>query len=273
MRQASSVVRADAPIPVSVLTPGVRAALVVAHPGHELRLHGWLERVRPDVYLLTDGAGSLGTSRVPSTTRVVADAGAAAGGIFGRWTDRDLYAAILDHDHEPFLRLADELAALLVAADVTHVVGDAAEGYNPGHDACRLVIDCAVARTGLAITRWDFSLVGRPDVPAGPGVVARLDLPPADLERKLAIAERYPDLVGEVDHARRTFGVAAFAHECLRRLDDDAPWEPPAGVVPFYEQFGEYQVAAGAYARVLRHREHMRPLAAALAAHVRRPRR
>ncbi len=272
MRPAISVVRADAPAAASVLAPEVRAALVVAHPGHELRLHGWLERVRPDVYVLTDGAGSLGTSRVASTARVISGAGATAGGIFGRWSDRALYAAILDHDHAPFLRLADELAAMLVATDAQHVVGDAAEGYNPGHDACRLVIDCAVARTGLPITRWDFPLVGRPDVAAGPGAIAHLELTPADLDRKMTIAEAYPDLVGEVDHARRTFGVAPFAHECLRRLEDDAPWEPPDGVVPFYEQFGEYQVAVGAYPRVLRHREHMMPLAAALAAHARRPR-
>ena len=271
MRQATgNAVRAESPIAAdAVLAPDARAALVVAHPGHELRLHAWVARVRPEVHVLTDGAGSLGTSRVASTARVLDDAGASAGTIFGRWSDRALYTAILDRDHAPFLRLADELAARLVARDVQHVVGDAAEGYNPGHDACRLVIDCAVARTGRAITRWDYPLVGRPDEPIGPGDVARLALAPADVARKLTIAEGYPDLVGEVDHARRTWGDAAFEHECLRRLDVDAPWAPADGVVPFYEQFGEYQVAAGAYARVLRHREHMMPLAEALAAHAR----
>lgn len=271
MRRATgSVVRAE-PLTAAdaVLAPDARAALVVAHPGHELRLHAWLARVRPAVYVLTDGTGSLGTSRVASTECVLTDTGASAGTIFGRWSDRDLYAAILDRDHAPFLRLADELAARLVASDAEHVVGDAAEGYNPGHDACRLVIDCAVARTGRAITRWDFTLVGRPDEAIGPGEVARLPLAPSDVARKLTVAESYPDLVGEVDHARRTWGDAAFGHECLRRLEDDAPWTPAHGVMPFYEQFGEYQVAAGAYERVLRHAEHMMPLAEALAAHAR----
>lgn len=32
-----------------------RAALVVAHPGHELRVYGWLEQARPRVFVLTDG--------------------------------------------------------------------------------------------------------------------------------------------------------------------------------------------------------------------------
>ena len=34
-----------------------RAALVVAHPGHELRVHGWLEVARPVVCVSTDGSG------------------------------------------------------------------------------------------------------------------------------------------------------------------------------------------------------------------------
>ncbi len=31
------------------------AASVVAHPGHEVRIHGWLERESPHVFILTDG--------------------------------------------------------------------------------------------------------------------------------------------------------------------------------------------------------------------------
>jgi hypothetical protein len=33
------------------------AAVVVTHPGHEVRIHGWLERERSLVFVLTDGAG------------------------------------------------------------------------------------------------------------------------------------------------------------------------------------------------------------------------
>jgi hypothetical protein len=262
MRDATQAVAAAPP---SVLEPAARAALVVAHPGHELRVHGWVERVRPVVYVLTDGSGGFDLPRVDASRAVLADAGAAAGGVFGRLTDRDLYAAVLDGDHALFERIALDLADALVAADVDHVVGDAAEGYNPGHDVCRLVTDCAVALTGRPIARWDFTLVGRPDGPAGPGEAARLTLAPAAAARKLAIAESYPDLAGEVDHALRTFGVEAFATECLRRLETDGAWTPEGDAPCFYEQFGEYQVAAGRYARVLRHGEHMRPLAAALA--------
>nr|MDP9120522.1 hypothetical protein [Acidobacteriota bacterium] len=33
--------------PISAPRPPQRAALVIGHPGHELRVHGWLERARP----------------------------------------------------------------------------------------------------------------------------------------------------------------------------------------------------------------------------------
>src|SRR4051794_29308473 len=56
--------------------PRGRAALVVAHPGHELRVHGWIEAVRPLVHVLTDGSGSSGRSRLESTRRVLGPTGA-----------------------------------------------------------------------------------------------------------------------------------------------------------------------------------------------------
>jgi hypothetical protein len=38
--------------------PDGRAALVIAHPGHELRALHWLRLSRPCVFVLTDGSGS-----------------------------------------------------------------------------------------------------------------------------------------------------------------------------------------------------------------------
>ncbi|MSQ47696.1 MAG: hypothetical protein EXR78_04785 [Deltaproteobacteria bacterium] len=52
------------------------AALVIAHPGHELRLHGWLQHARPWVSVLTDGSGHADHSRLDSTTTLLHDVGA-----------------------------------------------------------------------------------------------------------------------------------------------------------------------------------------------------
>src|SRR5258708_4480290 len=89
--------------------PDSRAALVVGHPGHELLVHGWLEETRPLVFVLTDGSGRSGKSRLASTTRVVEQSGAKAGSIYGRLTDVAAYEAILNHQFDVFARLALEL--------------------------------------------------------------------------------------------------------------------------------------------------------------------
>jgi len=72
-----------------------RAALVVAHPSHELRVHGWLEQTRPYVCVLTDGGGRRGEARLSRTSEVLTRAGAAQGTIYGRLTDLEVYTAIL----------------------------------------------------------------------------------------------------------------------------------------------------------------------------------
>ena len=236
---------------------------MVAHPGHELRIHGWLERCRPRVFVLTDGSGRAGSPRLASTARVLAQAGASLGGIFGRLSDRAIYAAILAGDVRLFRGLVAELAA--ACADLDEIVGDAAEGYNPAHDVCRLLIEAAVTRArrlhGRAPRSFEFPLVGpprRPDAARAGSVELTLD--DRALARKLSAARRYAELDGEVEAALRAGGPEAFRVDVL---DPAAPWAPPARP-PFYEEHGARRVAEGAYARVLRHREHVRPLAHAL---------
>lgn len=171
------------------------AALVVAHPGHELRVHGWLEMARPKVFVLTDGSGPGNLSRLPSTTTVIESAGAGPGEIYGRCTDAALYAALLGHDVALFTGLAGELATALVADRIDCVIGDAAEGYNPTHDVCRLVIDAAArvaARVRNApIATYEFMLMEAPDRPrtGGSGGVC-VELAPAALDRKLSRGRR-----------------------------------------------------------------------------------
>src|ERR1051326_4543446 len=85
--------------------PAGRAALMIGHPGHELRMHGWLESVRPIVFILTDGSGRTGQSRLDSTTQILARAGATPGSIYGRLTDLALYTALLEQDFDLFIGL------------------------------------------------------------------------------------------------------------------------------------------------------------------------
>ena len=42
--------------------------LVIAHPGHELRLYGWIAQTKPLVCILTDGSGSDDQPRLAADT-------------------------------------------------------------------------------------------------------------------------------------------------------------------------------------------------------------
>ena len=145
-----------------------RAALVVAHPSHELRLHGWLEQAKPYVCVLTDGGGRTGEPRLERTTEVLARAGATQGAIYGRLTDLDVYSAILNGDAELFASLVEELAQAFADQQIEYVVGDAAEGYSVAHDICRVMIGAAVElaerRHGHRVENFDFIVVGPPDL-------------------------------------------------------------------------------------------------------------
>src|SRR6185436_19702280 len=140
-----------------------RAALVVAHPSHELRLHGWLEQVKPYVCVLTDGGGRAGEPRLDRTTEVLSRAGARQGTIYGRLADLEVYSAILNGEVELFTELVEELAQAFVNERIEYVVGDAAVGYNVTHDMCRIVIGAAVElaqqQYDHRVENFDFAVV------------------------------------------------------------------------------------------------------------------
>jgi hypothetical protein len=247
---------------------GGLAVLVIAHPGHELRVHGWLERTRPRVLVLTDGSGHTGSSRLDSTARILAGAKATPGPIFGALSDRQAYDALLSGDIGLFAGLARRVSEELVNPEVEMVLGDADEGYNPMHDVCRYVVDAAAALAGRKRPAppgvYDFPLVGPPTPdqfdPARDGrSVVLLD---DEFARKLAATKSYTRLDADVAAALKDYGEDAFRVESLRRID--ATRRPPKAAPPFYETYGERQVAAGHYASALRYREHVQPVEEAL---------
>jgi hypothetical protein len=244
-----------------------RAALIIGHPGHELRVHRWLELARPAVYVLTDGSGHTGRSRLRSTSKVLSAAGATPGTIYGSFSDADLYSAMLSSNRAILSRVVHALADALVCSKVDYVVADALEGFNPSHDLCRYLVNAAVALTNIPLRNFEFLLEGSPS--ACPDHLkadsVRLELTEDDLTRKIAAAKSYPELREETDAALARFGAAAFRTECLRPVRDlhqglDALDQEP----PYYERYGEQQVAAGHYDRVIRYRQHIQPLVQAL---------
>jgi len=252
---------------------GAAAALIVAHPGHEIRLHGWIERVRPLVFVLTDGSGRAGKPRLASTTRLLRRAGGRPGDIYGRFADVDLYDAVLSGEHHVFLTLAEQLAAAMFRERIRCVVADAAEDAIMAHDVCRALVDTAVAlverHAGVDLDSFDFPIIASPR--HGPHLLqadARwLTLDDTALARKLAAAHDYAEIRAEVDSALARFGVEAFRVECLRPITDSRPGNDSGHGRPLYELHGERLVADGHYPRTIRYQEHGVPLVDALRRH------
>jgi hypothetical protein len=120
-----------------------------------------------------------------------------------------------------------------------------------------------------------------------------LTLDESSFEQKIASAGKYyPELLAEMvsaldgtgDGPVKNFlelrektndagverGLDMFRVECLRPVDRETVDDMWLHERPFYEPRGEREVAAGHFDRVIRYREHLRPLAYELREHVER---
>lgn len=209
-----------------------------------------------------------------STTKILDRVGATKGSVYGDLTDRALYSAILSANYSLFVSFARKLSEHLSEQRIECVVGDALEGYNPTHDICRLIIDTAVAlanrRENRAVKNLDFTLTNNPEHHSrrSNDQLIRIQLDDQDYERKLSAALEYEELKLEVENAIRDQGASAFKVEYLRPVGNHKVGEQFALAPPYYETYGETQVAAGHYSEVIRYRRHFLPLAHALQQYV-----
>src|SRR6266700_1247561 len=193
-----------------------RPALVIAHPGHELKVFGWAANYRALVHVLTDGSGRAGRSRLPSTMRILSSLGAETGEVLGAFSDNDVYRAILEQDVPLFLGILDTIAVSFIAHDVDLVAADAIEGFNPTHDLCRMLVNAAVEMvrlaTGRHIANYEFCLAeseqGCPEIHNGHCWHVRLN--DALLQRKLEAAWAYVELREDVQRALASRGEEHF---------------------------------------------------------------
>lgn len=250
-----------------------RPALVVGHPGHELKVFGWMSEYAPRVYVITDGSGRSGLSRIRSTAALIAAAGARPGEVFGSISDSRMYQAMLARDFTFFLRLVDALTEAFVSHDIDFVAGDACEGFNPTHDLCRSIINAATLKAqrmaGRQVANFEFYLTewepnGRPQTHDEQCVHWVLDR--RQLSAKLDVANRYAELKEEIRRALALRGEEYFRVECMR------PVEAPASVSwrsgkPLYETWGEQRVKEGGYHTVISFKNHISPIMNAILDH------
>jgi len=250
-----------------------RAALVMGHPGHELKVFGWITTHHPRVYVLTDGSGQNGVSRLSATENLLAQLGAERGEIFGAATDAEIYEAILEQRVSFFLNILDAMAESFISHSIDFVAGDLSEGFNPTHDLCRELIDAAVALVQRArkvsIPNYGFSLTeGESSYePSHDRDCMHLRLDDDLLCRKLQAARSYTGLSGEIQSAIQHYGEEYFGVECLKKNNLTAPPPWAESGKPHYERWGEQRKTEGKYVSVIRYREHIVPIVTAIREH------
>jgi hypothetical protein len=245
-------------------------AMIIGHPGHELRVFRFVELYKPRVYVLTDGSGVTGTGRINSTIKILEQCGASVSPVMGCFSDKEMYRIILENDVTPLLKLSQTIQADFAENNIDAVMGDAIEGFNPTHDLCRYLINSIVQsvekNTGKRLLNFDFLLDGimngNSNCPSG----RSLPLTDEDFERKITAAAAYNELAYELKHAVEKYGKSAFKTEYIRQVLPPymaAPWEDD---VPFYEKYAREKVNTGKYQQVITYQNHLLPLLSRLEA-------
>jgi hypothetical protein len=231
--------------------------LIIAHPGHELRLFDWMERERPLVFILSDGSGGAQSSRLDYSVSAIRDAGATLIEGSGHRSDREWYAAILAGDIPAFTQTADAIAAA-ATMHAPLVVSDAADGYNPLHDLCQAIAGAVVARIARDSKAPKFLVSPATASAMGTRSIAWKLEDEAARRKRLAISANTP-LAEEV---ARLLGEAPDVLDTEQLLVPTFDW--PEDCTPKWEAFGRKRVKEGRFAAPITYRDHVLPIAKAL---------
>lgn len=240
-------------------SPANRSAAFVAHPGHELRLHGWMSRAKPVCTILTTGSRS-GTDRdrLQASTRIVENAGGQCSALFGAVLDRDLYRMILVGEVSPFLQWTETLAGILVTNRIDRLVVDGWQLYSVSHDLTHIVGRLAAERASRALG-YDIEILQFEVVPAPLAEYTDIGKPAfqvtlsdEELAAKFAAIDSYPGIEFELIEIRQ---IEEEAHARTERFFKPPSIEKviqPPLTKPRYEAYGEARLAEGIYQDVIR---------------------
>jgi hypothetical protein len=232
--------------------------LIVAHPGHELRLFNWMERERPIVFILSDGSGGAQNSRLDYSISAIRAAGATLIEGSGQRSDREWYAAILAGNIPAFTETADTITAAALTMHAQIVVADAADGYNPLHDLCQAIASAVVARVARHSKPPTFLVSPATADAMGTEPIAWTLEDEAARRKRLvvlantALAEEVAPLLAETPDALHTEQLLVPTFD----------W--PENWAPEWEAFGRKRVNEGRFVTPITYRDHVLPIAKAL---------
>lgn len=250
-----------------MINPEAKVALILGHPGHELRVFHFLELYKPHVYVLTDGSGSTGHSRINNTLKIIRQTGATASPVMGRFTDAQIYTILSRQDKETLTTLIEEIIVDMKEQHIDTLAGDAIEGFNPTHDLCRYMINTIAeiyqVEIGKPVGNFEFLLDGAPtqcpEELINEAVWIRLT--EEDFQRKLAAAYDYPELRSEIEKIYEVHGATPFLTECLWPAGPSGKYKTWKTEEPWYESWGKEKLKSGKYKELISYHTHLLPLA------------
>jgi hypothetical protein len=241
-------------------------ALIIGHPGHELRTFKFINDFKPDVYIITDGSGSNNDSRIDNTIKILEKAGAKYIKLFTPFSDKEIYKLILDGQIDEIVKLKNLIKIQVNEKKYDFILGDALEGFNPTHDLCRYIINGIVYENNLSIQNYAVELDSAPDkaIEINNGNTILLNLNTEELEMKFDAGANYPELKFEVEKALEIYGKTPFATEVFNKVENPVMITNWHTEYPYYETYGREKVLKGTYKTVIEFEKHMKPLAEAL---------
>lgn len=271
-------------------------ALSIAHPAHELRLYGFLEKTKPFVFVMTDGGGRNNEPRILNFQTALQKIHTGNKDCFSVVTlqpddktrvhikDMNIYSALLNGKIELFEFYTKSMAHHLIRKKIDFLVVDRSEGYNVSHEMCTIMSEIAVSmvkrQTGKTIMLYDYAVSQPSDADINDDCIC-IFLDDEMVQRKKEAIMKYPiSILGELkaslskdikevaslkeaptDPAEATAFLnslpnEAFCREYIRPLKKELGRQPK----PFYETYGEKLVADGVYEEYISYDKHILPI-------------
>ena len=240
---------------------------VFAHPGHELKIYSYLKILKPIVVILSDGSGHSDQSRVYQSLEIIQDIDCTPSALFGNFSDKYFYDKILNQDFKFFRGLMLTIYNLILENNITTIIGDNLEGYNPLHDLCRYLINGAILKCIKQnyhnCENYYFNLTTPSLQNAFSHQAFPLRLSHQLWLNKMVAGHNYTELSNDLNFQINSFGEHDFTNECLFSLANDnleisENWLPSEAL---YECFGKQRLRQNHYSQTILYAKHLQPIA------------
>ncbi|MDX1384683.1 MAG: hypothetical protein R3190_13610 [Thermoanaerobaculia bacterium] len=250
-------------------SPDVPTLMVFGHPAHELALFGAIQRLDPDILIVTDGGGP---ERQDYSRRALERIGMVERTRFLGFREQDFYRALLDADTDYFDAVVAKIRGEIERLQPRQIFCDGVEYYNPVHDITIVLVQAALPE-GAEIDIFQVPLVYQED--SGDGESYAIQRVPEPLAHRRAVLELDPEEVAlkrwardEVyvnlrDQAGGDFMGLSDEHMAREEVLSSASMEPGPGRDGRrlrYEWRARKLRDSGELERVIGFEEHFRPM-------------